>query len=218
MTIAKLGKINDDKAFFIDKYPCISNILHNFAISGLRPQQIKTKSTMAIYLDPKADLTFKKVFGEHKELMISFLNAMLPLPDNGQVAWIEYLEPELIPDQTIDEMHLIFIELSKFKPHTFHDKKMMVLWLRYLTEINEKTRQAPAELLENPNTCKALDKVDEVQRKLHEAQADAKLAKAEGEKAKALAIARNMIADSMLTEVIAKYTGLTEEEIESLLQ
>lgn len=38
---------------------------------------------MAIYLDPKADLTFKKVFGEHKELMISFLNAMLPLPDNG---------------------------------------------------------------------------------------------------------------------------------------
>ena len=36
---------------------------------------------MAIYLDPKADLTFKKVFGEHKELMISFLNAMLPTMD-----------------------------------------------------------------------------------------------------------------------------------------
>lgn len=56
---------------------------------------------MAIYLDPKADLTFKKVFGEHKELMISFLNAMLPLPDNGQVEWIEYLEPELIPDHPL---------------------------------------------------------------------------------------------------------------------
>ncbi len=28
---------------------------------------------MAKYLDPKADLTFKKVFGEHKELLISFL-------------------------------------------------------------------------------------------------------------------------------------------------
>ena len=25
------------------------------------------------YLDPKADLTFKKVFGDHKNLMVSFL-------------------------------------------------------------------------------------------------------------------------------------------------
>lgn len=32
--------------------------------------------------------------------------------------------------------------LPKFKPHSFHDKKMMVLWLRYLTEIDEKTRKA----------------------------------------------------------------------------
>ena len=30
------------------------------------------------YLDPKADLTFKKVFGEHKDLLISLLNALLP--------------------------------------------------------------------------------------------------------------------------------------------
>ena len=26
------------------------------------------------YLDPKADLTFKKIFGEHKDLLISLLN------------------------------------------------------------------------------------------------------------------------------------------------
>ena len=31
------------------------------------------------YLDPKADLTFKKVFGEHPDLVISLLNALLPL-------------------------------------------------------------------------------------------------------------------------------------------
>ena len=30
------------------------------------------------YLDPKADLTFKKVFGEHPDLVISLLNALLP--------------------------------------------------------------------------------------------------------------------------------------------
>ena len=30
------------------------------------------------YLDPKADLTFKKVFGEHPDLVMSLLNALLP--------------------------------------------------------------------------------------------------------------------------------------------
>ena len=34
---------------------------------------------MAIYLDPKNDLTFKRVFGEHKHLCISLINSMLPL-------------------------------------------------------------------------------------------------------------------------------------------
>ena len=52
---------------------------------------------MAKYLDPKADLTFKKVFGEHKELVISFLNALLPLEPGRQVESIEYLAPELYP-------------------------------------------------------------------------------------------------------------------------
>jgi hypothetical protein len=31
------------------------------------------------YLDPKNDLTFKKVFGQHPHLLKSFLNALLPL-------------------------------------------------------------------------------------------------------------------------------------------
>lgn len=52
---------------------------------------------MAKYLDPKADLTFKKVFGEHRELVISFLNALLPLEEGNQVETIEYQPPELVP-------------------------------------------------------------------------------------------------------------------------
>lgn len=31
------------------------------------------------YLDPKADLTFKHVFGEHPDLVISLLNALIAL-------------------------------------------------------------------------------------------------------------------------------------------
>ena len=43
------------------------------------------------YLDPKADLTFNRVFGEHPDLVMSLLNALLPLDAGQEVAEIEYL-------------------------------------------------------------------------------------------------------------------------------
>ena len=50
------------------------------------------------YLDPKADLTFKKVFGEHQDLVISFLNALLPFEkEEEEIRSVEYLSPELVP-------------------------------------------------------------------------------------------------------------------------
>ncbi|GHT23893.1 hypothetical protein FACS189430_07900 [Bacteroidia bacterium] len=42
---------------------------------------------MAKYLDPKNDLVFKRVFGEHPHLLISFLNALLPLEGGQIVSW-----------------------------------------------------------------------------------------------------------------------------------
>jgi hypothetical protein len=41
---------------------------------------------MGKYLNPKADLTFKKIFGEHPRLVISLLNALLPLQDDERGA------------------------------------------------------------------------------------------------------------------------------------
>ena len=38
---------------------------------------------------------------------------------------------------------------------------MQVLWLRYLTEINERTREVPAELLANPEVRKAVNALEE---------------------------------------------------------
>src|SRR5215469_5568177 len=52
---------------------------------------------MAKYLDTKVDFLFKKIFGENKELLISFLNSFLPLEDEQEVVEIEYLSPELVP-------------------------------------------------------------------------------------------------------------------------
>ena len=58
---------------------------------------------MGKYLNPKADLTFKKIFGEHPHLVISLLNAMLPLQDGERVERIEYWPAEKIPRRTAAE-------------------------------------------------------------------------------------------------------------------
>ena len=49
------------------------------------------------YYDPRYDITFKKVFN-NPDLLISFLNALLPLKDDEQVESIEYLSPEMLPE------------------------------------------------------------------------------------------------------------------------
>ena len=191
---------------------------------------------MGRYLDPKADITFKKVFGEHPDLLMSLLNALLPLEPGQEIVDLEYLPADLIPetpltkysivdvrcrdrvgrqfivemqmefnseftrrvlyntskafvkqldkgmhyvkdeedyyhhyqmaeknhpDHIIEGMHILFFELPKFKPQTITEKKMEVLWLRFLTEIDEKTKRAPAELLENAELNKALEIVEE---------------------------------------------------------
>ena len=180
----------------------------SFVFSYLCTQITKT---MGKYLDPKADLTFKKIFGEHKHLVTSLLNALLPLKADERVESLEYWPAEKIPDRTeaekyssvdvcckdnknrefIVEMQMTWTESFKkrvllnaskayvaqtekgmnyaslqpvyalnFVNAVFLDdleRKMQVLWLRFLTEINEKTREVPAELLENAEVSEALE-------------------------------------------------------------
>lgn len=57
-------------------------------------------------------------------------------------------------EKVIDGLNLVFVELPKFKPQTVSEKKMQVLWLRFLTEIDENTREVPEELLENPDVTR----------------------------------------------------------------
>ena len=49
------------------------------------------------YYDPKTDIVFKKIFGEHKNLTISLLNAVLKLEGDDQISDVEYLPSEIIP-------------------------------------------------------------------------------------------------------------------------
>ncbi len=205
------------------------------------------------YLDPKNDLIFKRVFGEHPMITMSLLNGLLPLEEGQLVTEIEYLPAELVPEipsivknsivdvrckdnqgrQFIVEMQmlwtdsfksrvlfnaskayvrqldkgveykglqpvyalsivneifepqtdkwyhhyklvhtqdynmvmeglqLIFVELPKFKPLTFTGKKLNVLWLRYLSEIDNGTEmineQLLKDLMEVPEIAQALE-------------------------------------------------------------
>lgn len=68
---------------------------------------------------------------------------------------------ELHSDEVIEGLHFTFVELPKFQAHSVKEKKMAVLWLRFLTEIDEHTKEVPQELLDNPDTSKALKAVEE---------------------------------------------------------
>ncbi|MBO7598114.1 MAG: Rpn family recombination-promoting nuclease/putative transposase, partial [Bacteroidales bacterium] len=53
---------------------------------------------MSKYLNPKIDLTFKKVFGLHSNLVMSLLNALLPLPEGMKIVSVEYITNENVPE------------------------------------------------------------------------------------------------------------------------
>jgi predicted transposase/invertase (TIGR01784 family) len=59
-------------------------------------------------------------------------------------------------EERIDGLELIFVELPKFKPHIRTERKLRDLWLRYLTEIDESTKEVPSELLSDENIREAI--------------------------------------------------------------
>lgn len=58
---------------------------------------------------------------------------------------VHYLHSEKV----LDGLHLVFVELPKFKAKNLTERKMQVLWLRFLTEINEDTKRAPKARLDD---------------------------------------------------------------------
>ena len=280
------------------------------------------------YLDPKADLTFKKIFGNHPARLISLLNALLPLSEEEQIHEIKYLPTELVPEnnsyryaitnilctdaksnkfcvviriewsdafqqrvqflaselyvnpaikqvkyfaqyptyslnlindifahdtpdfihnyrivhdkdsnKVIEGLHFTFIELPKFTPHSIADKRMMVLWLRFLTEINSDTKEIPADLLNDPEMGKAVEELEisgfsdaelwaydkfwdsvSVERTLIDDSYQKGIEKGieKSMNQRSLEIARKMLAKGMDEAMVMDMTGLTAEEIKQM--
>ena len=280
------------------------------------------------YLDPKADLTFKKIFGNHPKRLISLLNALLPLSEEEQIHEIKYLPTELVPEnnsyryaitnilctdaksnkfcvviriewsdafqqrvqflaselyvnpaikqvkyfaqyptyslnlindifahdtsdfihnyrivhdkdsnKVIEGLHFTFIELPKFTPHSIADKRMMVLWLRFLTEINSDTKEIPADLLNDPEIGKAVEELEisgfsdaelwaydkfwdsvSVERTLIDDSYQKGIEKGieKSMNQRSLEIARKMLTQGMDEAMVMDMTGLTAEEIKQM--
>lgn len=284
---------------------------------------------MSRYLDPKADVVFKKIFGEHPNVLMSFLNAVLPLASDSPIVELFYLPTEQVPEipefkrtiadakcrdakgrvfivemqmnwtdsfkqrllfgtsqafvkqlekgheyrflqpvyglglvaeiyektspewyhhyqlvkkgtlegDVIDHLQLIFIELPKFPVHSPDEKKLRLLWLRFLREIDEKTKTVSKELLEVPEIAQAVELAEEsayspselayydsywdsVRRektliidKYVEGKAEGL---AEGEMKGIEKIAINMLKDKEPLDKILRFTGLSQEQIAKL--
>ena len=74
---------------------------------------------MTKYLDPKVDVLFKKIFGENKELLISFLNSLLPLKEGQEIVSIEYLSPEQVPDTLLGKNSIVDVKCVDNTERTF---------------------------------------------------------------------------------------------------
>jgi len=207
---------------------------------------------MSRYLDPKNDLVFKKVFGEHPRILKSFLNAVLPLPNDCQIEELEYLPSEQVPvipglkrpivdvkcrdnkgnifivemqmewtdsfkqrllfnaasayvrqldrgegyvllnpvyglalvnqnfdsdptqwyhhynmvkvgnaEKIIEGLTLVFVELQKFPIKTKHEKRLKILWLRFLRELSHQISEVSEDLLAIPEISEAIALTEE---------------------------------------------------------
>ena len=118
---------------------------------------------------------------------------------------------------------------------------MMVLWLRFLTEINSNTKEIPSDLLNDPEIGKAVEELEisgftdaelraydkfwdsvSVERTLLDdryqkgKEEGIEKGRAEGMNLRSIEIARKMLANGMDEASVMDMTGLTAEEIKLL--
>ncbi len=61
------------------------------------------------------------------------------------------------PDDILEGWEFVFVELPKFKARNLRDMRMQVLWLRFVTEIQDQTDVIPKELADTPATAEAVE-------------------------------------------------------------
>ena len=137
-------------------------------------------------------------------------------------------------NKVIEGLHFTFIELPKFTPHSISDKRMMVLWLRFLTEINANTQEIPSDLLRDPEIGKAVEELkisgftDAELRAYDKFWDSVRVEKTlqydsyqqgmeKGKSQRSIEIAKNMLSKGMDAVSVMEITGLTESQMQQLM-
>ncbi|MDR0307490.1 MAG: Rpn family recombination-promoting nuclease/putative transposase [Chitinispirillales bacterium] len=71
------------------------------------------------YLDPKNDLTFKRIFGEHKHLCMSLLNNLLKFEGSDKIESLEYQTPEMLPELELLKYSIVDVKCVDGKGRAF---------------------------------------------------------------------------------------------------
>jgi flagellar biosynthesis/type III secretory pathway protein FliH len=139
------------------------------------------------YLDPKADLTFKKIFGNHPNRLRNLLNALQSLNEDELIQQEQYLP-------TTEELEISgFTDAELWAYDKFWDSVIVERTL-----IDDSYQKGKEEGME-----KGMEK----------GRAEGK---EEGMNQRSLEIARKMLAQGMDEAMVMDMTGLTAEEIKQM--
>ena len=139
------------------------------------------------YLDPKADLTFKKIFGNHPNRLRNLLNALQSLNEDELIQQEQYLP-------TTEELEISgFADAELWAYDKFWDSVSVERTL-----IDDSYQKGKEEGMEKGRA---------------EGRAEGK---EEGMNQRSLEIARKMLAQGMDEAMVMDMTGLTAEEIKQM--
>ncbi len=129
----------------------------------------------------------------------------------------------------IEHLQLIFIELPKLPIQSSEEKKLRLLWLRFLREIDEKTTTVSNDLLEIPEIAQAVELAEESaytpgELSLYEGYWDQVSREktlimdkyAEGKAEGKAEIAIKMLKDNEPLDKIVRFTGLSQPDLVEL--
>ena len=143
------------------------------------------------YLDPKADLTFKKIFGNHPDRLKNLLNTLQSLNENELIQQQQYLP-------TTEELEISGFSDAELRAYDkFWDSVSVERTL-----INDSYQKGKEEGMEK-GIAEGMEK-------------GMKQGMEKGMSQRSLEIARKMLAKGMDEASIMDMTGLTSEEIKLL--
>ena len=136
------------------------------------------------YLDPKADLTFKKIFGNHPDRLKNLLNTLQSLNENELIQQQQYLP-------TTEELEISGFTDAELRAYDkFWDSVSVERTL-----LDDRYQKGMEEGMEK-GMKQGMAKGEEV-----------------GKSQRSIEIAKNMLAKGMDEATIQEITGLTEDQI-----